>query len=92
MNKTEMVKKGNKEAYKLLAEDVFNYLQDYLKDSIIDYKYLGFSDEISDFIDKEIEQDKDNSVVYEIIDPALEKIRTSLLDTLLGEDSNDTTR
>ena len=85
MTKQQMIKEGNKQAYDILVKDIKNYLEEYIEDSVFNYRYFDFTDDMFNFIDKERKKDGNNGIVHDIIDPALDEIREKIMMALKEE-------
>ena len=83
MTREQMMKKATEEAYHDIAEDVVEHVRNFLEDVISEYRFIDFTDEVFQFINKEQFEENNEHIVYDIVKPAEEEITARIRKALL---------
>ena len=85
MIKQQMIDRATEEAYNNIVVDVINYLEDFMDDVVADYRFIDFTNESFELINKELENGNKH-ITYDIIKPAEERIMSRVKKVLLYDD------
>ena len=70
----EMLKRAQDEVYEILSEEIAQAAIECVEDYYYGYKYLDFSDEVSNYIESKFQENEESSMMNDIFGPVVEPI------------------
>ena len=78
MTRDEIIQEATKEAYAEFSNEVLDFIIDMIKELEDGYRYVHFSSKINKFITKEILADPNSTIDRDIMNVALNNLKTSV--------------